>query len=136
MSRKTTSRTKSTAVARMQWNEDAARELVGELQASGETVAEYARKRGLNAWVLYDWRRRLGMREQPRLASSEPATHATALARSAFLPVRVSRRHVPVAPSSEPLEVVLGSGRVVRVPPSFDGAALRRLVSVLEEVSR
>jgi hypothetical protein len=31
------------------------------------------------------------------------------------------------------LELVVGSGRVVRVPPGFDVATLRNLLAVLEE---
>ena len=33
----------------------------------------------------------------------------------------------------QPFEILLPSGRVVRVPATFDASALRRLLTVLEE---
>ena len=51
---------------------------------------------------------------------------------SAFVPVRL----VPsTSASSAPLELVLASGRIVRVPPDFDASALRRLVAALEDAA-
>jgi hypothetical protein len=41
---------------------------------------------------------------------------------------------VPVTVAATPvLEVVLGDGRVVRVPAGFDAATLRQLLMVLQE---
>lgn len=134
MSRKTTNHTASGTGARMRWNEQAAREVIDAVQASGTTVAQYARQHGLNAWVLYDWRRRLGMRRGSTPTASRRLADVQSTTRSAFLPVRVARPEASDASSSAPLELVLTSGRVVRVPSSFDGAALRRLVAALEEV--
>lgn len=135
MARKTTNRAKSADGARKRWNEAAARAAVEQLNASGQTVAEYARSHGVKAWALYEWRRRLGMQGAAALALSERAPDTAAPTRSAFLPVRVAAAEPATAAFSPPLEVVVGSGRVVRVPPSFDAATLRRLVAVLEEVS-
>lgn len=118
----------------MRWNEDAARELINAVDASGETIAEYARSHGINPWLLYDWRRRLGATARPGPTAGKPPAQAGASTRGAFLPVRIAQPQTSVAPSAEPLEVVLAGGRRVRVPSNFDDAALRRLVSVLEEV--
>lgn len=134
MSRKTTSRAKSPSCARVRWNEDAARDLIDAVHASGETIAEYARKRGLNPWVLYDWRRRLGASAKPAPTSGKPAAGPSASTGGAFLPVRITQPQTSMPPSAELLEVVLAGGRRVRVPANFDDAALRRLVSILEEV--
>ena len=93
------------------WTERQAREALGALDASGESVAAFAARAGVSAWRLYHWRARLS--EQP----------------AAF---------VEVQPDAEPrgggcvFEVVLRGGRVVRVPSEFDGGVLRRLVAVLE----
>jgi hypothetical protein len=62
-------------------------------------------------------------------------TRSTVPTHSAFVPVRVTARQTPPVASAELLEVVLAGGRRVRVPSSFNVAALRRLLSVLEEVS-
>ena len=134
MSRKTTNRGKSANAGRKRWNEAAARVAVEQLNASGQTVAEYARSHGVKAWSLYEWRRRLGAKGAAAPAPSERAPDTAAPTRSAFLPVRVSVLQVPAVEASQPLEVVLTGGRMVRVPSNFDSAALRRLVSVLEEV--
>ena len=48
--------------------------------------------------------------------------------RPLFVPLRV----VPTA-AGMAFEVVLGQGRVVRVPACFDPAALRQLLAILEE---
>jgi hypothetical protein len=40
---------------------------------------------------------------------------------------------VPPANETAGLELVIGSGRIVRVPPGFDAATLRRLLTILEE---
>ncbi len=136
MARKTTNWTRSTAGTRSSWNEAAARDFVEQLQSSGETVAAFARERGLNAWTLYEWRRRLGVRPPQRLSTMhQPGAQVAVPTHSAFLPVRVTAQPTPPVASAEPLEVVLAGGRRVRVPSNFDDAALRRLVSVLEEVS-
>ena len=45
--------------------------------------------------------------------------------------VRLDAIHASEA--SPPLELLLGLGRIVRVPVGFDGATLVRLISVLEE---
>ena len=82
MAQKTTSRTRSTTRARSRWNEAAARDVIEQFQASGKTVAAFAGDRGLNAWTLYEWRRRLGMC---------PAKRGSTLHESG---ARVAARHV------------------------------------------
>jgi hypothetical protein len=34
----------------------------------------------------------------------------------------------------QPFEIVLGSGRVLRVPAAFDASALRQLLTIVDEV--
>jgi hypothetical protein len=48
------------------------------------------------------------------------------------VPVRL-RANDPSAPVTHALEVLLASGRRLRVAPGFDAATLRQLLAVLEE---
>jgi transposase-like protein len=95
------------------WTEGEAREVLASLERSGETVAAFAAERGLDAQRLYYWRR--------RVAGGDPITFHE-------LVVRPSSSALQGAP----FEIVLGSSLVVRVPPSFDAEALRRLLEVLQ----
>jgi transposase-like protein len=92
------------------------RRILAELEASGQSVASFARERGLPAWTLYEWRRRLASRK-PVGAAGEPD----------FVRVVVT----PQRPSTSALQVELGTGARIHVPPGFDEGELRRLVEVL-----
>jgi hypothetical protein len=87
---------------------------------SGLSVRAYGSAEGLSEASFYAWRRTLNDRD------AEPM---------GFVPVSV----VPAAavPSREGsqggLELVLGSGRLLRVLPGFDAATLQRLLVLLEE---
>jgi Transposase len=103
----------SSPFARPRWTEQDARVVLVALEQSGKPVAVFAAEHGLDAQRLYAWRRRLG--------GAEPTTF----------------QELVVRPSSEmslgpPFEIVLPSGVVVRVPTSFDSAALERLLTVLQ----
>ena len=85
-------------------------------QTSGQTIRAFCQAQRLSEPSFYAWRRRIFAqreRQQP-----------------AFVPVRVT----PTPTASIPIELVLGGGRVVRVPPGFDADTLRNLLAVLEEV--
>jgi hypothetical protein len=84
------------------------------------TVREFAEREGISAKRLERWRSRLSIEEggAPAFVELTPRGGAT-VERDADASV---------------LEVVLTSGRVVRVPSDFDASALRRLVVALEEV--
>jgi len=82
---------------------------VQEWQESGLSAAEYARRKRLRARSLTWWRWKL---------EGEAAT--------AFVELHVDEVR------GEPIEVVLGNGRVVRVPSVFDDTLLARVLSVAE----
>ena len=82
-------------------------------QASGQTIRAFCHAHRLSEPSFYAWRRRISERQQP-----------------AFVPVRVT----PTPTTSIPLELVLASGRVVRVPPGFDADTLRQLLAVLHDL--
>jgi transposase len=82
---------------------------VQEWQGSGLSAAEYARRKRLRARSLTWWRWKL-------------AGKAT----TTFVELHADEVR------AEPIEVVLGNGRVVRVPFRFDDALLARVLSVAE----
>ena len=100
---------------RPRWTEQDARHALAALQRSGKPVGVFAAEHGLDPQRLHAWRRRLG--------KAEPATFQELI-------VRPSRR-MSIIDTSDPFEVALPSGVVVRVPASFNSAALGRLLEVL-----
>ena len=87
------------------------------LERSGKPVRVFADEHGLDPQRLYAWRR--------RVAGGDGTTFRELI-------VRPSTR-LPVAGGEGCFEVVLPSGVMVRVSPSFDGSALERLLAVLQD---
>lgn len=98
---------------RRRWTATDARAVLSALAASGLSTSAYATREGLGVERLYRWRQRLGQKR-----SAAPV-------RPTFLEL------TPRATAS--IEVVLRSGRVLRVPESIDATALLRLIEVLEQ---
>jgi transposase len=98
------------------------RRLIERWRGGGLSVRAFCEQHRLAVPSFYAWRRRL--QQSDRLA---PAAQAPAPV--TFLPVHV--RHDP-PDQRPPLELVLASGRCLRIPPGFDPAALRALLAVLE----
>src|SRR4051812_2791087 len=101
---------------------------VRRLGESGLTAGEFAKELGVNAHTLAGWRWRLS-----REAKDEPATsRSSAEPKAQFVEVVPEPRASPALsppPSVGEFEVVLCTGRRVRVPAAFDPAALRTLVT-------
>jgi transposase-like protein len=106
----------SSPFARPRWTEQDARNALAALQRSGKPVSVFAAENGLDPQRLYCWRRRLG--------KAEPTAFQELI-------VGPSAR-ISVIDGDAPFEVVLSSCVVVRVPTSFDAAALERLLEVLQ----
>lgn len=104
------------------------RQQVRQWRHSGLTIRAFCIEHDLSEPSFYAWRRTIAQRDQQagRRARPQPLP-GPADAPPAFVPVQV----VP-APAAA-LEVLLGQGRVVRVPPGFDATTLRQLLTVLEE---
>ena len=100
-------------------------ERVKKLKESGLKVGKFAEREGLNAGTLSFWKWKLARREGggARRSRVEPLKF-----------VELTTATPSVAAPVPSFEVVLRSGRTVRVPGGFDAAALARLVNVLEEV--
>lgn len=92
------------------------RSVVAEQEKSGESVTGYCARRGLSRWTLYEWRRRLRAER----------------ARS-FVPITVvARASAPATAPGAGVEVVLASGRRLRLERGFDPGTLSAAVQALE----
>jgi hypothetical protein len=92
-----------------------ARKALAVLQRSGKAVNVSAAERGLDPQRLYSWRRRLG--------KAERTTFQELIVRPA--------PQISVTDGVASFELALPSGVVVRVPASFNTAALERRLEVL-----
>ena len=96
--------------------------LVAEMM-SGGVVSAISRREGICASVLHRWLRRARREAGLPVASAPPR----------LVPVRVAPPPAEAAgPAAVVLEVVLGNGRVLRVPPGADPAAVAGLAAALE----
>jgi transposase len=112
------------------------RDLIQRWHVSGQTVRVFCAEHHLSEPSFYSWRRTITLRDQPQEAGAcaPPTPRDERADLPAFVPVRVVPSAVDTTPpASAGLELVLGSRRVVRVPPQFDADTLRRLLFVLEE---
>ncbi|HXZ82853.1 MAG TPA: hypothetical protein VED84_03765 [Acidimicrobiales bacterium] len=89
------------------------------LKKSGLSIRVFAAREGLPAGSLSHWKWKL---ERQNGGAPRPTQ---------FVELKTSRPG-PSGPAL-PFEVVLSSGRMVKVPGGFDAAELGRLVGVLEE---
>lgn len=96
------------------------RRIVRQWRRSGLSVRAFCAEQDVSEPSFYAWRRTLQQRDA---------------AGAAFVPVQVLADPLPPTSDRNPsgLELVLGTGRVVRIGPGFDAATLRRLLAVLEE---
>jgi hypothetical protein len=99
------------------------RDLVARWRSSGQTARDFADRHGVNASTLSGWAWRLKRED----AGERGGNRGQALA---HVPTMIEVRTRTVPEGCFELDV---GGRVVRVPPSFDDDALRRLIDVLEE---
>lgn len=103
------------------WTAAHAQTVLAALDASALSVAAFAAREGLDVQRLHFWRRRL-----ENAAPDAPS-------RPMF--VEVPLRAISSASERGRVEIVLRSGRVVRVDESIDAATLRRLIDVLDQES-
>jgi hypothetical protein len=104
--------------SRAQWQKR-----VAQWKKSGLRAEDFAAQQGLNPGTLRWWSSKL---RRPTARVAEPAAEVS-FAR--LVPVDTASAR-PAEPAT--LEVVLTSGRVVRVRPGFDATLLRELLTALE----
>jgi hypothetical protein len=92
---------------------------------SGQSAHAYASAHGLRPGTLVAWKSKVGDASAANAAGRKSAI--------GFLPVRVTEERGPVARATgDEFEVVLLTGRRVRVGSGFQGEALARLLQVVE----
>ena len=110
------------------------RRLLAEAQRSGQSLRVFAGERGVPAGTLSWWRHELKRRDAAVASVVKERAEAPQ-----FVPVRVVDVETAVGPAapqvratrgrpSSSYEVVLGKGRVLRLPPDFDDARVAALV--------
>lgn len=100
--------------SRRRWTISDARAALAALKASGLSVEAFALREGIHVERLCRWRRRLSDRGPTGELPPE------------FVELHPTR--------AEPIEIVLRSGRVLRISTAIDGSALERLVAILERI--
>ncbi len=99
---------------RRRWTKTDASKALADQRSSGLSIFAFAAREGLDPQRLYRWSRQL----------SAPAPKEAAPDAPSFVEFHV--------PQAEPVEIVLRSGRVLRVSETISSVALERLVQVLE----
>jgi hypothetical protein len=95
-------------------------------RSSGMGPKSFCRKEKLKTSQFWHWRRQIRLRQEARKNARKAAP------KQSFLPVKVIQ-DIPAMDS--PVEVVLRSGRLVRLSGKVDGDLLRTIVSILEETA-
>ena len=106
------------------WSSDEKRRMVAESFTPGASVSKVAPRYGVNANLLFTWRRRREARSATN-GGAEPL---------ALVPVRVEDERAPAAPVAGPvgrMEIVLAAGDRILVGADVDAAALARVVKAL-----
>ena len=107
------------------------RQVLAEQAQSGLSLRAFAVGRGIPAGTLSCWRHKLKQRDAARASKSKKAS------KPRFVQVSVAAARPPepkpepprvTSPGSVGYEVVLGQGRVLRLPADFDDARVAALV--------
>ena len=105
------------------------RRTIRDQQGSGMSVRDFCRREGLKDGAFRWWRQELTRRDQgPSVAPRGERTEAA----PAFLPVRVVDPEALTPRASPPIEIVLPTGPILRVPSGFDPRTLGHVLAVLE----
>jgi transposase len=106
------------------WSADQKRRIVAESFEPGASVAVVARRRGINANLLFTWRRRFGV--APAARQQQPVN---------IVPVAIATENAPPAlrppATGGQIEIVLASGERVIVGADVEASALARVIKVL-----
>jgi transposase-like protein len=115
-------RSSPTYLAHRRWTADDARAALAAMARSGLGLSAFAIEAGLDPQRLTRWRR--------QLAAPSPPTFEEVMS---VVSPEILETDAVAQGSDERFEIVLPSGRVVRVPASFEAGALRRLLAVVDE---
>ena len=103
------------------------RRLIEEQSASGVSVAEFARRRGVTPWKIWYWRQRLG-------ASAAAAATASTMVRVRIIGDDDSREPetAQIKGMAAAFAIATRNGRRIEVAGDFSASDLRRLIEVVE----
>lgn len=114
-------------------------ELLRAWERSGLSQAEFCRRRGIQAVSFSWWKRQLGMAARPtrpgarsQTGDSRPGPRAKFVEVTWPADSSVRSPTLGISTGSLGYEVVLTSGRVLRLPPAFDAEQVSRLITVVE----
>ena len=115
---------------RQAWSIDRKRRIIAESFEPGASVADVARRHGVNANLLFTWRRQQGV---AKLAGSQEGPQ--------LVPVTIAAERVSSVPAvtSVPvgrMEIVLGAGERIIVGADVDTTALARVIKALSRPGR
>lgn len=107
---------------------------VRRLREGGNDAKTFAAREGLNERTLQWWAWRLEREGAVEPAPRAACTPMGASSKTSFIELRPITTEIAAAKhvESDLLELVLSSGRIVRVPANFDAASLVRLVTALD----
>jgi hypothetical protein len=118
------------------------RRMVRQWRRSGLSIRCFCAERQLSEPSFYAWRRTIAERDAEGRRSvchrDDEAVRSIAngdAEATRFVPVQVvsDENLAATDASGRGLELLLGSGRVLRIGPGFDGPTLQRLLALLEE---
>jgi hypothetical protein len=109
------------------------RQTIRRQQRSGLTLRDFCGREGLKDWTFRWWRQELARRDRQTSAAirgeqeGEPNEEVPA-----FLPVRVVDPEAVTPRPAPPIEIVLTTGPIVRVPSGFDPSTLGQVLALLD----
>ena len=116
------------ATTRRRWRREQKLAILAEVDATGGSVSEVARRHSLHTSLLFRWRRDLAARSKPEVNAPAPSP--------TFVPVALPAPAPPIAvASAQPstIEITVAGGRTVRVTADVDPVALVRIIHALED---
>lgn len=106
------------------------RRIVAESYEPGTSVSQVARRNDINANLLFTWRRQLRKPLRTQAPAALIPVELLRVKESDAPPARASGDSAP--PATGMMEIVLVDGVRLRVDSQVDGAALRRVLAVLQ----
>ena len=116
------------ASTRRSWSREQKLAIVAEVGVSGASVSQVARRHGLNAGLLFRWRREF--QSKPGVPENKAGKGMPAA--QSFVPIMLPPPEAPAPARPSPIEIVIAGGRTVRVGADADTAALMRVIAALE----
>jgi transposase len=116
------------ASTRRSWSREQKLAIVEEVGVSGASVSQVARRHGLDAGLLFRWRREF--QSKPNTPESKAGNGMPAA--QSFIAIMLPPPEAPAPAKPSTIEIVIGGGRTVRVGADVDTAALMRIIAALE----